>query len=556
MVAPGGPDRARWFWDSALRLRVVTALRVEDRRTPPSPALRAPRDWVVALLLFVGTFGFYCSTTGNLTGYEPQTAAVAEGLVKVGAPRIVPGSPVAGGLVDPSRPFGHAGLAQPLFEAPVYWLGEKFDEAVSGGRSYAWRDALLRFYNPLMAAVTVLAIFLLLRLRGRSQRRALGVAALAAVGTMIWPYSKIGMETTMMAMVSLMILGAAWATMRGGIHRFALTGLAAGAAAASKPVGVIMLAGLLGFTQPMLAFPRRERIRYLVALALPIAAWLVAIAWYNNYRYGSVTNFGQQFWPDWPNAPIAFLGMLVSPGKGLLWFSPLVILGALGMRPLWREDRPLALAIAITFGINLVIISGTIQWTDDTWGPRYIAATEWLLVLPIAWWVHGQRRRRTLAAVAAVAITVQVAGVFAWYGVSVRIQRALSGQPSYLYGGHPQNAVAYGDDGPTWIMATSELRFQLELVAAWVKDNITGTGFKISYEPFWGRPETVDFTHTIRTVGPLPDFWWNYPGQTAPFVGLAVTVGLITYGSAMMLVALTVPRRQRPRPAMSESDPH
>jgi hypothetical protein len=395
----------------------MTALRAGDRQPSLRSAARGPRDSVLALLLVLATFGLYCTTTGNLTGYEPQTAAVAEGIVRLGAPRLVPGSPVPGVEVDPSRPYGHAGLAQPMFEAPVYWLGEKLDDAVSGGRSYAWRDALLRFYDPLMASITVLSVFLLLRLRGRSQRRSLGVGALAAVGTMIWPYSKIGMETTMMAMVSLMILGAAWATMRGGIHRFALTGLAGGAAAASKPVGVIMLAGLLGFTSPMLAFPRRERVKYLVALAVPILAWLAAIAWYNHYRYGSITNFGQQFGPDWPNAPIAFLGMLISPGKGLLWFSPLVILGALGMRPLWRADRPLALAIAITFLINLVVISGTVQWTEDTWGPRYIAASEWLLVLPIAWWAYGQRRRRILAGVAVIAIIVQFAGVFAWYGV-------------------------------------------------------------------------------------------------------------------------------------------
>jgi hypothetical protein len=74
-------------------------------------------------------------------------------------------------------------------------------------------------------------------------------------------------------------------------------------------------------------------------------------------------------------------------------------------------------------------------------------------VIPIAWWAIGPRRRRILAGVAVIAIIVQLAGVFAWYGVSVRIQRTLSGQHTYLYGGFPQTTVAYGNDGPTWIPA-------------------------------------------------------------------------------------------------------
>jgi hypothetical protein len=238
--------------------------------------------------------------------------------------------------------------------------------------------------------------------------------------------------------------------------------------------------------------------------------------------------------------------MLISPGKGLLLYSPLVILGLFGFRDLWRADRQLGGAIAITFLASLIVISGSSQWSEDTWGPRYLVASAWLLVLPIAWWTRGRVRCRTLAAVAAVAIVVQFAGVFSWYGVSVKAARTFSGQPVYpFHGGFTPNQVAYGDEAPTWIPAVSELRFQVELLAAWVKEKVTGTGFTISYRPFWGRSETVNLTHPEQFVGvPLPDFWWNFPGATNVEWVLPPLLAMASLAS-IALLAIAVPPRRR-----------
>jgi hypothetical protein len=523
-------------------------------------------DRLIALLLLGASFGLYGVTTGNLVGYEPETAGAAEGLVQNGSLRIEQSSRIANGQwaagKDGGR-FAHTGLTQPLLETPFYFAGDKLDElSTSAGRSVKWRETFLRLFNPLMAAITVAAIFLLLRVRGRSRRQALGVAGLAAVTSLIWPYAKIGMETTTMALLALMVLGAAWATMRGGWWRYSLAGVAAGAMAASKPEALVLLLGLLAFVGPIQALPRRERWTALISFGGPLLAWIAAIAWYNAYRTGSITQFALgtfSYRSNWAGSPVAGIGMLVSPGKGLLWYSPLVILGGLGLRPLWRSDRQLALVIVITFVANLVVIAGSAQWNEDTWGPRYIVASAWLWLLPIAWWAHGVTRKRVLAGVAVVGTVIQFVGVFAWYGVSTPAARGFSGEPVYLYGNprHPESAVAYGDDGPAWIPAASEIRFQIELFAAWIKEQVTGTGFKIHYRPFWGRAETIDLTHPGSIAGELPDFWWHYPRQTAAQEGVAVFIGLVGLGCGLALIPAVrrAPRpRVRPAPARSTAD--
>lgn len=186
------------------------------------------RRALLAALLTLATFGLYGLTAGGLVGYESETAAVAEGLVRIGQPRLIRSSPLARGSGYLGRAgirYGRSGLTQPLLEAPVYSLGEKLDDSSSAGRTYRWRNLLLELFNPLMATLTVAAIFVLLSLRGVAERRALLVSVLCALGMLIWPYSKIGMDTTLMAMFALTLTTAAWVARRPTAGRCALLGL-------------------------------------------------------------------------------------------------------------------------------------------------------------------------------------------------------------------------------------------------------------------------------------------------------------------------------------------
>jgi hypothetical protein len=493
------------------------------------------RGSTAALLLSVAVFGVYGLTAGGLEGYEPETAAVTEGLVTTGQLRVLPDSRLSpgGGLVGRGgKRYGRQALTQPVLEAPFFWVGLKLDQLGSGGRRDSWRVAMLRLYNPVMAALTVFSVFALLSLRGVSERRALGVAGLSAVATLIWPYSKVGMDTTLMAMIALSFVAAAWAAARPTTLRFALVGIAAGLAANSKPYGAFLLAGVVPLLwRPFQQLPPRQRARVAAALVAPLVLAAVAGGWYNWYRTGSVTNFMNNYIAAPVAAPISAVGLFISPGKGLLLYSPLVILGLVGFKDLWRSDRWLALAIVLTVVANTVVIAISLSWADETWGPRYLVPSAWLLVLPIAWWAKGRTRVRWLAAVAIVGVCIQFAAVLGNYGDAIPVGQALSGGENVYGFGRP---VAYGDDGPRWVPGASPLLFQIELAAAYIKEELTGTGFRVTYDPYRGNPATIDLTHPARTFQ-LPDFWWAHNAGSKVKL-LAVLLGLLSLGSAAVLL--------------------
>jgi hypothetical protein len=224
-----------------------------------APDRNVLRRRALAVLVGLAAFGLFGLTAGPLTGYENETAAVSEGLVKAGQLRVLQGTPlVAQGIIGRGgHSYGRAGLTQPLLEAPAYWLGEKLDELSPDGKSYRWRVTLLQLFDPAMAALTVMAIFALLCLRGVTDRRALLVATLCAIGTLIWPYSKIGMDTTLMAMLALAVLTAAWTASQPTAWRFALTGLAIALAVNSKAYGALLVLGTL----PLLVSPIKKLAR-------------------------------------------------------------------------------------------------------------------------------------------------------------------------------------------------------------------------------------------------------------------------------------------------------
>ena len=292
-------------------------------------------------------------------------------------------------------------------------------------------------------------IFALLVLRGVSHRSALIVAGLGAVASLIWPYSKIGMDTTLMAAFAATVLAAAGTARSPTPGRFALLGVAAALTANSKPYGIVLVLGVVPLLfRPFLELSPERRVRVAAAVVVPVLLGVVAIGWYNWYRTGSITNFDNAYTSELLATPINAIGLLASPGKGLLLYSPLVVLGLIGLRRMWNQDRPLAQTVAVAVALNVLVIAASAQWGDETWGPRYLLPSAWLLLLPLAWWPRDRRHMLWLRGIAIVAVLIQVAAVLSRYYVSAGAARALAGEPVY---GPPGGHVAYGDDGPRWI---------------------------------------------------------------------------------------------------------
>jgi hypothetical protein len=493
-----------------------------------------PTPILAGLLVFVMAFGFYAATTQQLTGYEPETAAVTEGLVLEGHFWDVENPAIPSLKAETAGEDGHfyarAGLLQPLLEAPFYAAGHFVDGHFGWHEPLPYRMVFLWFYNPFVAALAAVALFALVFLTRRSVGWGAAIAALFVFASIAWPYSKIGMETTFMFTLITAFALAAWARRNPSLLAFGLTGFAAGATAATKPYALLTILPLAIFLWPSLTeMASREKVRHVLAACLPVLAWGIAMAWYNWSRFGSPTNFGYHESSLALAMPFNTFGLLFSPGKGLIFYSPLVVLGVLGIPRLWRSDRNFAITLLASFVVLLCISGASKYWGDEVWGPRYIVPAAWVFLVPIAWWVDTRRRRQILAGFTALAILVQFVGVSTQYARYMSIVQRLSGVAIYgdREGVNPQR-IPYGDDPTRWIPELSALLLQSEsLISSQAISRLGGDGLNVTYRPFEGAKHTVNLSDP--TLRPELDYWWNEPFST---VGARVSAFLLLLGGA------------------------
>ncbi len=522
-----------------------------ERPSPPKSGARrlqwAPRrrTLAIAALLFGLCFGVYgILAPPRLQGYEGETGAVAEGIFRGYGAKVPPDTEL---VIGESGWRSRTGILQPVLMVPFYAVGAGIDELDSGSDEYTYRSFILRLYSGVITALAAVVLFLLVRVLGRSEGWALAISLLFALASIALPYAGMGMEPTGMLAVMTSFLVAAHAARTGNLWLWALTGAAIGVTASARPGGVLAALGALVLLWPTFrAAEQPQRRRLLAALATPAVLGLLAFLAYNVYRFDDPFETGYEgINYTLGEAPFAALGLYLSPGKGLLWYSPLVILGLFGLAEMWRRERTLAVAI------TSAMVLGTLPflapfWSDDTWGPRYMLSIAWLPLLPIAWWATTRRRRMILAGFAAVAVWVQLTGALVgFYAQSSALLNNLTGAKVYgHYVNIPDEDIPYGDDSVRWIPALSPLLFNSEALISIGQRNLGLGDREFAYRPFGGHRDSISLSYVPVNV------WWN-AGAPADFAGIPnpsrlwlIPFVLLTAGSALGLTAL----RREPAP--------
>jgi hypothetical protein len=510
------------------------------------------RPLIAGIAVFLMAFGIFSFTTSQLTGYEPETAAATAGLVEEGHfwgvedPQLP--SLVAEDIGRDGHKFARTGLLQPVLQVPFFALGDLVDHQVSEGTPYPNRLFFLWFYNPFVAALGAAALFAFVYQLRKSLRWGAAIASLFVFASIAWPYSKIGMETTFMATVLIAFAVAAWARHKASPFSFAMAGLAAGAIAATKPYAVITLLPVAIFLLPgWLALGRRDRWRTLVAAAIPLICWAVAIGWYNWLRFESPTSFGYSEGALTLSAPLNFIGLMISPGKGLIFYSPLIVLGALGLPKLWRKDRWTVVSLVLLLALMTVVAGISRYWGDEVWGPRFLVSAAWAFLVPIAWWCDSATRKRVLIGFTVVAVAVQLVGAGAYYGRTVPIEQQLGGVPIYTarYVGVNPETIPYGDDPPRWIPQLSPLLLQTEgLISSQVLERLGIGALTATYDPFEGPVHTAEFSNPAFRI--TPDFFWHELVPTTVARILAALFFLMAAGGGWVLYTCSRLARVRP----------
>ncbi|MGN6362544.1 MAG: phospholipid carrier-dependent glycosyltransferase, partial [Thermomicrobiales bacterium] len=332
---------------------------------------------------------------------------------------IIHSEPAPGG-----RNYSRYGPLQSFVAVPFYVAGR----AVAGENDAA-RWFLTRFavdmMNPLVTAVTAALLYLLARWLGYRHGAALAAALAYGLGTQAWPHSKTFFSEPL---TTFLLLGAVCCWWRlavaAGARRAAWwaagIGVCCGLAIATKygagiAVPVLALAAAVALWGHWRAGRLALRgvalagLAGVVGLAVPVG--LVGL--YNWVRFASLfaTGYGGGevgaiqgggFWNG-------LGGLLISPGKSVFLFSPLVLLALAAWPAFARRQRGFALVAGCLILTHLLFYARVPYWHGDVaWGPRYLDFVMPLLVLPLAGGYEWLARQRDAARRVALAATVVV----------------------------------------------------------------------------------------------------------------------------------------------------
>ena len=336
-----------------------------------------------------------------LDSYDAQIMyAVAKSIATTGTTVV----PAAADAFHRNTPHSSYGLGQSLAEAPAYLL------ATHTGHD---PQTFAMLVNPVLFAAVVLVVWTWARIAAATAAQAAAVALATGFGTLLLAYTPTGGSELGTALaIAVAILGVELAGRR-PVMGSLVAGAGVGAAVLWRPDSVFLVAAPV--TVAALIRSRRSFPLFLLATA-PAAVVTVLYFGIHGAQYQGVTP-AQGF-----SHPLGsgLYGLLLSPGRGLLLYVPLVLPALVAAPWAWRRSALVAGLCLGMLALRVVFYAKWFSWQGAwAWGPRFLVPAMPLLAPLLLEIVRRLSWRRWPLAAAAAAVLLLSASVQA-LGAAVR----------------------------------------------------------------------------------------------------------------------------------------
>jgi hypothetical protein len=409
------------------------------------------RRWSIAI--FVAVCALYLVTSsrepawGDARGmWEVANRLVGDGAISIDTrwPEDIP--PGRGGKYYGITPLGTSLVHVPgvIVARAVHGLAPRHDVLA--------RPLATHLAPAALGALACVLLFLVLCDLGVRRRTASACAAILACATTTWvyarmPYSEIAQLTCFLGMFRHVLRVTAAPARRDAIW----LGVWAGCLFNTKYVFASAIVGAAALIVWTYRRRRPELVRVLAWTAAAGAPLLALALAYNYLRWGSITRTGYEPYLEMYFGGSVFdgaWGMLLSPNKSALLYSPPLVLALLAMPAAFRAVPRLGLAMLAMVVPVFVIYATYRSWSGDyAWGPRFFVWAVPVVLIPIAWFLDavprsGLRARLRGAIVIAtcgLGVVVQLLGASLYWDHFIRIAIATKNQ----WLGNPNRAGAY-----------------------------------------------------------------------------------------------------------------
>ncbi|MEO0479408.1 MAG: hypothetical protein AAF196_08005 [Planctomycetota bacterium] len=242
-----------------------------------------------------------------------------------------------------------------------------------------WTSVLISWLSPLGAALAFVALASLGKSLGATGKQALWIAFVATLCTQFWPGTKESLSNMPGAGFALLAIACIVAWLRAGASRTHLlwAGIASGisvlirypSALSLLPFWIAAAVQALGLTRGR-SFDWKALALFVVG-GLPFAVLLV---WANIHRFGRAGETGYSPGQGFGSFPFdqGLVSILFAPGKGVLWFTPLLVgLTICGMRRGFGS-RSLTLGVGLAIPVFLSTWMTIRLWVDESLHPLMV----------------------------------------------------------------------------------------------------------------------------------------------------------------------------------------
>ncbi len=249
------------------------------------------------------------------------------------------------------------------------------------------------FVNSLFISLTAIIIFCICIELQRSNKIAFATSLVYCVCSFVWPYNA---TFWVQPLQGLLLVSSTYFILLTSHHNhlflcnyvlerkrrsflFAgLAGLSLGLSVFAHPTSLIFIPAFLAYS--FFSVMRHQKQNFI--LLLLILGTVLFLTGLTNYaRYGSFTEFGYGYFSTLAahNGWKGLIGLLVSPGAGLIFYFPLAILLPLGAKYMYKENKSLFYLCLYIIVANWIYF-GTLSfgfepasWSGGVaWGPRYL----------------------------------------------------------------------------------------------------------------------------------------------------------------------------------------
>jgi hypothetical protein len=455
-----------------------------------------------------------------------HSLVTGEGLaVPVDVATLVEGRNGYGKLGRDGLYYSKYGLGWSLAAVPLCGLGRVLAQLIPGlTEGYATRVTVM-LLNPLLTAGGCALLYYLARCYYPT-RVATSLALLYGLGTIAWYYAKSAFSEPL---VVFLLLGALLAVER---RRFAIAGAALGGLILTRQTALFLVVPVVGWALVReLGREGARPFRTAAALLLPLALGQLIALGYNVCRFGDPLDFGYERGMRWSTPLLPGLyNQLLSPGKGLFVFNPLLVLGVLGWIVLVRRRRDWAWLGLALVAFHLVPHALYNNWSGGGgWGPRLLLPIVPIALLPageiIEAWQARPAGRVLVLLLVTMSVAIQVLGVSVNWGRHLqRIWDASASEAEYFRRVH-----YYWPESPI----PGQVRSLLEALAAFSHPQLRD-GLRPLVDADGGSPLRDWQSEAVGLLSfNVPDLWIVY------LWFLGVPTGWLSTG-VVLLIALAV----------------